>query len=223
LPGLALSNYWLCFRWKALQPTTVDFHLGGQFLAATCVSAVWTTSVVPLPRAAIAAATNDILRLRPDRCAVPGRVAPRVHETRALSVCLDWLRLVPVGEFPTSQCAYAAQYLPAPLPTLAAATPQPWRVELVNHGTTVWPSAVPNPVRLGVRWLDVAHTEVANQRIWLPRDVYPGQSVMLACTLEPPAQPGGYTLQLDAVHENVTWFAVQCPVWQTNVTVAPAR
>ncbi|GEM_PF-1974440 len=223
LPGLALSNYWLCLRWKALQPAAVKLSIGGQSLAATCVSSDWTTSVVPMPRMALAAATNDILRLWPARCTVPGRVAPRVHETRALSLCLDWVRLVPIGAFPTSQCAYAARYLPAPLPVILAAVPQPWRVELVNQGTAVWPCGAPNPVRLGVRWLDAAQTEVASQRCWLPDDVYPGQSVTLACTLAPPAQAGAYTLQLDAVHENVSWFSVHNPVWQTNVTVTPAR
>jgi len=223
LPGLALSNYWLCLRWKALQPTTVKLSIGGQALAAACVSNDWTTSVVPLPCTIVAAATNDILRLWPAHCAVPGRVAPRVHETRALSLCLDWLRLVPIGEFPTSTCAYAAQYVPAQLPVLRAALAQPWHVQLVNHGTRVWPCAAPNPVRLGVRWLDAAPAEVAGQRLWLPHDVHPGQSVTLTCMLAPPAQPGAYTLQLDAVHENVTWFAAHSPPWQTNVTVAPAR
>jgi len=220
LPGLAWSNYWLCLRWKALQSTPVQLFLGGQAVATVCVSDGWATSMLSLPRAAIAVATNDILRLQPARCAVPGRVAPRVLEMRALSVCLDWLRLVPVGAFPTNQRTYAARYVPAPLPVIRAATPQPWRIELVNQGTLVWPCAAPNPVRLGVRWLDAAHAEIAGQRLWLPQDVYPGQSVTLACTLTPPATPGVYTVQLDAVHENVTWFSAHGPAWQTNVTVA---
>ncbi len=221
LPGLTPSNYWLVLRAKALQPTGVTVSFGGQQLAPVSVSTDWSISMTPLPRAAVAAAGNDILRLQPDRCAAPGRVAPRVNETRALSICLDWLRLVPVTAFPAGRQAYAAQYLPAPLPALRAAAPQAWRATLVNQGTLVWPSATTNPVRLGLRWLTAAGVEVASQRVWLPHDVYPGQSVTPACTLTPPTQSGAYTLQLDAVHENVTWFAAHCPTWQTNVTVAP--
>jgi hypothetical protein len=221
LPGLAASNYWLVLRAKALKPTVTTVSFGGQQLAPVCVSTDWSTSMTPLPRVAVTAAANAILRLQPNRCAAPGRVAPRVHETRSLSICLDWLRLVPVTAFPTGHSVYAAQYLPTPLPALRAAAPQTWQVQLRNCGTRVWPGTTANPVRLGLRWLTAAGAEVASQRVWLPHDVYPGQTVTLVCTLTPPAQSGAYTLQLDAVHENVTWFAAHCPPWQTNVMVAP--
>jgi len=50
---------------------------------------------------------------------------------------------------------------------------------------------------------------VDGPRTDLPRDVGPGDSVMLEAILRAPAKPGEYLLMWDMVHEDTTWFSGQ--------------
>jgi N-acetyl-anhydromuramyl-L-alanine amidase AmpD/predicted nucleic acid-binding Zn-ribbon protein len=79
-----------------------------------------------------------------------------------------------------------------------------------NTGSSEWPSGGGNPVRLGYHWYTAAGapvTDVADNRVFLPRNLKPGDSVELTIPVGMPGQPGTYTLDLDMVHENITWFA----------------
>jgi hypothetical protein len=40
----------------------------------------------------------------------------------------------------------------------------------------------------------------------MPADLQPGQEVELALSVKAPGEPGDYTLEIDMVHEGVTWF-----------------
>jgi hypothetical protein len=76
-----------------------------------------------------------------------------------------------------------------------------------NTGKSVWLSDAPKGfVGLGYRWLTPQGNEVANGRVYLPFDVYPGDTYTFREALDAPPQPGAYTLRLELVSELVTWF-----------------
>lgn len=87
-------------------------------------------------------------------------------------------------------------------------------LRVTNTGDTLW-LAQPRPagghVGLGGHLFDADKKLVArgHLRAALPHDLEPGASVELVPELWLPAQPGRYTLRLDMVNENVTWFAQQ--------------
>lgn len=56
---------------------------------------------------------------------------------------------------------------------------------------------------------DPSRPLVDGPRTLLPRDVRPGESVVLEATLTAPARPGEYLLLWDLVHEHTTWFSGQ--------------
>lgn len=82
-----------------------------------------------------------------------------------------------------------------------------------NAGNNVWRSRVPqgwmNIVTLGDRWLTLDGTGVVNEmdsRTALPRDLKPGEQAELTLTVTAPQSEGEYLLEIDMVHEGVTWF-----------------
>jgi hypothetical protein len=82
-----------------------------------------------------------------------------------------------------------------------------------NRGNTVWRSRVPegwmNVVTAGDRWLTADGVGIVNEmdsRAALPHDVQPGAEVELTLTVTAPQAPGDYVLEIDMVHEGVTWF-----------------
>lgn len=78
-----------------------------------------------------------------------------------------------------------------------------------NTGSMAWPAGGGNPVRLGYHWYDGNGNQVgaADYRVSLPRTVKAGETVELAAKVGLPSQAGAYTLAMDMVHENITWFA----------------
>lgn len=97
-------------------------------------------------------------------------------------------------------------------------------VTLRNEGAQPWTPTGGNPFNLSYQWLDPARNVVVNNglRTPLPGVVAPSQEVTLNAQVQMPAQPGPYILQLDMVHEFVTWFQWRAsPPYETAVQVKP--
>lgn len=82
-----------------------------------------------------------------------------------------------------------------------------------NAGGSVWPARGDAKgwyqVNLGDRWLDSRAREVVNAldaRTALPADLPPGGEVTLPLAVNAPREPGDYVLEIDMVHEGVTFF-----------------
>jgi len=101
------------------------------------------------------------------------------------------------------------------------------RLTVKNIGTGVWPSRV-SPgsiglVRVANRWLTGDGTGVVNEldsRAMLPRDLGPGDEAKFTLNITVPQAPGDYVLEVDMVHESVTWFhQLGSPTLRWNVRV----
>jgi hypothetical protein len=86
------------------------------------------------------------------------------------------------------------------------------RFRVKNLGYSTWP-AVGNKegryqVNIGNRWLKPGTSEVngLDGRTGMPADLPPGGEVELALAVNAPQEPGRYALEVDMVHEGVTWF-----------------
>ncbi|HUS12617.1 MAG TPA: hypothetical protein VMZ30_19260 [Pyrinomonadaceae bacterium] len=86
------------------------------------------------------------------------------------------------------------------------------RFRVKNLGYSTWP-AVGNKegrfqVNIGNRWLKTVSNEVngLDGRTGMPADLPPGSEVELPLTVNAPGEPGDYVLEIDMVHEGVTWF-----------------
>jgi SAM-dependent methyltransferase len=81
-----------------------------------------------------------------------------------------------------------------------------------NTGDRAWPAGSPADrfqIRLGNHWRDEAGGAVVfdDVRVNLPGDVPAGGRVAIPITVQAPAKPGRYVLELDMVQECVAWFA----------------
>ena len=74
---------------------------------------------------------------------------------------------------------------------------------LSNRGQSVWSSESARPIRLLVRWQDVATRRRARWEIkWLRDDVRPGQTIALPFFVSAPPRPGNYTLSVSLLRLN---------------------
>lgn len=87
------------------------------------------------------------------------------------------------------------------------------RLAVRNAGTGAWPSRVREGwkyvVTVGDRWLDADGVAVVNDtdgRAALPRDLAPGDAAEVTLSVNAPRSAGLYVLEIDLVHEGVTWF-----------------
>jgi riboflavin transporter FmnP len=103
-----------------------------------------------------------------------------------------------------------------PLAVMKAGAKEGLQVRVKNVGNVVWQARAPqgwmNIVTLGDRWLTADENGVVNDldsRAVLPHDLKPGEEAELTLTLTAPQVPGDYVLELDMVHEGVTWFYEQ--------------
>jgi hypothetical protein len=82
-------------------------------------------------------------------------------------------------------------------------------VTVMNDGGRVWPAAGVNPVRLAYKWVSNAtgNTFPGANRLSLPSDVQPGQTVTLTIPVIAPIYPTNYTMYLDLIKENEFQFA----------------
>lgn len=128
-----------------------------------------------------------------------------------------WKTQVQVG------ARYRATWLNVAAPAVGAVgkrTTFPVRVR--NDGAFTWPSGGDKPVYLTYRWLDAERKIVVADGLRTPlgRDVPPLGEVSLNAQLQFPPEAGSYLLQLDMVHEFVTWFQWKgSPVHETQVQV----
>lgn len=93
-----------------------------------------------------------------------------------------------------------------------AGTSRTLEVTVENRSAIPWPAHMDNPdhppIFLGNHWLIRAGEMVIHDdgRATLPRDLEPGEQLRMAIDITAPAEPGDYVLELDLVHEMITWF-----------------
>jgi hypothetical protein len=82
-------------------------------------------------------------------------------------------------------------------------------VTLANDGGRVWNAAGAGPVQLGYKWVSNAtgNTFPGANRISLPGDVQPGQTITLQIPVTAPVYPTNYTMSLDLYKQNEFAFA----------------
>ncbi|TMC46922.1 MAG: hypothetical protein E6J23_01340 [Chloroflexi bacterium] len=80
---------------------------------------------------------------------------------------------------------------------------------LTNDGGRVWNAAGAGPVQLGYKWVSNAtgNTFPGANRVSLPNDVQPGQSLTLQIPVTAPVYPTNYTMSLDLYKQNEFAFA----------------
>jgi hypothetical protein len=87
------------------------------------------------------------------------------------------------------------------------------RFKVKNLGYSTWP-AVGNKegryqVNIGDRWLSADGAVEINQldgRTGMPNDLLPGKEIELPLNVKAPQTTGEYILEIDMVHEGVSWF-----------------
>jgi len=88
-----------------------------------------------------------------------------------------------------------------------------YRIKVKNTGTLTWNRNGGNPIYLGYHWIDFNTKEMVvfdGRRSIISNDgVDVGQEAEFDLKIMAPAEPGDYVLQLDLVHEGVTWFSYQ--------------
>lgn len=117
--------------------------------------------------------------------------------------------------------AYAAEITAEVPPRLPAGRTVAIPVLVRNAGTSTWPQQ-PDQFRLGNHWFDGRNrcVEFDSGRESIPVEVLPGAMIDLTLQVRIPTTPGTYVLELDLVHEGVTWFAERgSPTLRTRVEV----
>jgi SAM-dependent methyltransferase len=96
------------------------------------------------------------------------------------------------------------------------------RVRVTNDSPLAWQHA--GALRLGNHWQrDGRHIVQDDGRVRLPSTVQPGETVELELRVSAPEQPGRALLELDLVHEHVTWWnGVGSPTTFADVDIEPA-
>lgn len=81
-------------------------------------------------------------------------------------------------------------------------------VELHNNSDRTWHVAGGSTLGIGDHWLDANGSMVRldDGRAYITEDLPPWSSTVLQLTCQAPPVPGRYELEVDGVHEGVTWF-----------------
>ena len=86
------------------------------------------------------------------------------------------------------------------------------RFKVRNLGSATWPAVGTKDFRyqinMGNRWI-IGGTTAEDNRAAMKADLPPGNEVEMTLTVNAPRTPGEYTLEIDMVHEGVTWFSDQ--------------
>jgi LCP family protein required for cell wall assembly len=142
---------------------------------------------------------------------------PDRDEARAM-----WERIV-AGE-PASR--YGAEYreVDAISESMAEDSSYTYRIKVKNTGDLTWNRNGDNPIFLGYHWIDFSTKEMVvfdGRRSRISNDgVDVGDEVEFDMRITAPPEPGEYVLQLDLVHEGVTWFSYQgVPPFEKFVSV----
>ena len=99
-------------------------------------------------------------------------------------------------------------------------------VAVQNVGFLPWQSTGPNPFHLSYHWRDRKQQVVVADGLRTPFDatVASGSEVTATMRVNPPGIPGRYTLEIDLVHEGVTWLSqAGQPTLNVVVTVVADR
>lgn len=84
------------------------------------------------------------------------------------------------------------------------------RFKVRNLGDASWPAVGTKDFRyqvnMGNRWL-TGNAKLEDNRAVLSGDLPPGGETQITLTVNAPRTPGDYTLEIDMVHEGVTWFS----------------
>jgi hypothetical protein len=83
------------------------------------------------------------------------------------------------------------------------------RLKVKNLGAATWPAVGTRDFRyqinMGDRWIRDGITSEDNRAV-MNADLAPGGETEIRLTVNAPRTPGDYTLEIDMVHEGVTWF-----------------
>lgn len=142
---------------------------------------------------------------------------PDIEEARAM-----WQRIIS-GE-PASK--YNAEYTEVDEISdfMNIGTEYKFKVKVKNAGTLTWSRNGVNPVYLGYHWIDFNRRETVvfdGKRSIIGEDgIDVGDEVVFDLRVISPSEPGEYILQVDLVHEGITWFSFQgVPPLEKFVTV----
>jgi hypothetical protein len=94
-----------------------------------------------------------------------------------------------------------------------------------NLGSKTWPSVGTKDFRyqinMGNRWLRGSENKEDNRAV-MKADLPPGEVTDVTLSITAPKAPGDYTLEIDMVHEGVTWFKQRgARVLSIDVSVRP--
>jgi hypothetical protein len=137
------------------------------------------------------------------------RVArPRDPEARA-GFDSSWMS----AAFPDGDYRAEINWAAPPPASMRAGERATLRLRVRNAGGSAWPSRGDTrgmfQVNAGDRWLDSEGARVVNDldgRTALRADLAPGAGVELELDVNAPKEPGEYTLEVDMIHEGVTFF-----------------
>jgi len=142
---------------------------------------------------------------------------PDIEEARAM-----WQRIIN-GE-PASR--YNAEYAEVDeIPdSMTVGTEYKFKVRVKNTGNLTWNMNGDSPVYLGYHWIDFNSREVVvfdGKRSIISQDgINVGEETVFDLNVISPSEPGEYILQIDLVHEGVTWFSFQgVPSLEKFITV----
>jgi hypothetical protein len=150
-----------------------------------------------------------------------------IHAVRGRSHALRTPRPLPRAEGappPPLQGPYEAEYAADVPGRVDAGAAFRASVRLTNRSWRAWASTGPTPIMASYHWFEGgSHTPVVfdGERTPLPGVLSPGDSCDLSMAIVAPPAPGRYTLEIDLVHEHVTWFTgAGTPGWRATITVA---
>ncbi|MBU4483568.1 MAG: LCP family protein [Actinobacteria bacterium] len=142
---------------------------------------------------------------------------PDIEEARAM-----WERIIS-GE-PASK--YNAEYVEIDkiVDSMTQDTEYRFKIKVKNTGALTWNRNGNNPVYLSYHWIDFNSKEKVvfdGKRSIIPEDgVNAGGEIVFDLTVISPSEPGEYILQIDLVHEGITWFSSQgVPSLEKFITV----
>ncbi len=101
-------------------------------------------------------------------------------------------------------------------------------ITLRNAGAITWRWSGGNPFRMGYRYYRnrklIETAADRDLRTDISQDVPPGQAITLEARIATPDEPGNYTLEMDLIHEGITWFKEQSsPVLTRWLTIEAAK
>jgi mannosyltransferase len=192
----ALSN--------AAEPLSVRFHSSGgamiELPAGVRVAAGKTTATVRLPDTDGGYEAEFVLKLGPAWERVIGREAIEVLPNK--KAWTERLQATYQVESPTQW---------------RAGKSRSYAVAVTNTGDYTWNAGGVKTVDLSISFGDEAegpgNSWASEQRFHLPRDVGPGQTVLIPVEVRPPQAAGNYIMRYWLVKEDVAWFPDQATTY----------